>query len=57
MTKCHSYISSSVISSSAGALQITSQDPLTTSFLNANRTAASNGASISFSFTAGHVGR
>ena len=56
MTKCHSYISYSVISSSAGALQITSQDPLTSGFTNANRTGASNGTSISFSFTAGHVG-
>ncbi len=45
-----------MISSADGVLQITSQDPLTTGLTNANRTGASNGASISLSFTAGHVG-
>ncbi len=38
-----------------GILKITSQDPLTTG-LNANRTGAHSGRSISLSFTAGHFG-
>ncbi len=44
-----------VTSSAVGSLKIVSQDSLTTG-INANRTAASNGAGISLSFTAGHVG-
>ena len=44
-----------MISSAAGALQIEIQDPITAG-LSSNRTAANNGSSITFSFTAGHVG-
>ncbi len=45
-----------MISSAVGTLLIVSEDPLTTGIFNANRTGTSNGASISLSFTAGHVG-
>ncbi len=46
----------SVLSSrTPGILRIVSQDPLTTG-VNANRTKARSGSSISLSFTAGHVG-
>ncbi len=38
-----------------GILRIVSQDPLTTG-VNANRTGAHSGSSVSLSFTVGHVG-